>query len=219
MSVKGIIKCRYCGKSISKDTAYDPHVTKTPKYYCNEQEYLKEQEEKDYNKIVTCKVCLRKIKKGEAYHMIHTTPSGKIQDWYYCNEQEYLNKINEKIIRDKCKNKMIELMGFTPEDFQYSWSSFSKEIKDITDKYDYSYIYDYLVADEKDIRMAMSRKFNTDFSQRRYFEAVIRSGIKRYIPPKKEVKRVFEEEVIETKTTPRRTGRVSLEDLEDDYDE
>ena len=213
-----MVTCKYCGKKIDKTTAYST-TTKVPKYYCNEEEYLKEKQEKEDSKKVVCKICKRKILKKDAFHMIHTTPSGNIVNWYFCNEQEYVDKINEKLDADKCKNKLVELMGFTLAEFEPSWSQFMKEIRDITNKYSWRYIYDYLVSDERDILNAMSKNFNTDFQQRRYFEAVIRSGIKRYVPPKEEAKPAFVEEVIEYKKPERRTGRVSLEDLEDDYNE
>ena len=169
-----MVTCKYCGKKIDKTTAYST-TTKVPKYYCNEEEYLKEKQEKEDNKKVVCKICKRKILKKDAFHMIHTTPSGNIVNWYFCNEQEYVDKINEKLDADKCKNKLVEFMGFTLAEFEPSWSQFMKEIRDITNKYSWRYIYDYLVSDERDILNAMSKKFNTDFQQRRYFEAVIRS--------------------------------------------
>ena len=41
-----MVKCRYCGKSIKNTEAFDPHTRKTPLYYCNEEEYEREQQEK-----------------------------------------------------------------------------------------------------------------------------------------------------------------------------
>ena len=213
-----MVKCRYCGKPIKNTEAFDPHTRKTPLYYCNKEEYEREQQEKKDKVTVTCRICLKKIKKKDAFVIQHVSKSGQVIPWYYCSEEEYTEYAQKRDLQIKCQNKMVELMGLRVEDYKNKWSGLMSDITDLIDRYGFQNIYDYLIANEKEILYSMNKNFDTDYASRKYFVAIIRSGLKRYTPPKKETRPVFTEEVIEYKKPERRTGRVSLEDLEDDYE-
>lgn len=117
--------------------------------------------------LVKCKGCQEKIDRDIAYKIVI---NGKNN--YYCNEQEYKDIKNKKEIKDNTYLKIYDIFGR-----KITNTILFKEVNELADIYGYEIIYAYLDKNQDYLSNVMSKDFNNEFGQIRYFSAILKNSL------------------------------------------
>lgn len=117
--------------------------------------------------LVKCKGCQEKIDRDIAYKIVI---NGKNN--YYCNEQEYKDIKNKRKIKDNTYLKIYDIFGR-----KITNTILFKEVNELADIYGYEIIYAYLDKNQDYLSNVMSKDFNNEFGQIRYFSAILKNSL------------------------------------------
>lgn len=143
--------------------------------------------------LVKCKGCNNKIERNEAYKIIL-----KGKNEYYCSEDEYRSIQDERSSRENLLRKVELIFNEVVTN-----TVLHKDLKTLSDKYTYRFIFNYVNDNEKKLTSVMSRNFDNQFGKIKYFVTILKNNLADYKPPKEEVVKEVFIEVVQMKYKPK----------------
>lgn len=117
--------------------------------------------------LVKCKSCQRKLDRATAYKVIVNDKNN-----YYCNELEYRDIKRKQEIKDNTYLKIYNIFGY-----KVTNTSLFKEINELVGVYGYEKIFSYLELNYDYLTDVMTKIFNSEYGQIRYFSTILRNNL------------------------------------------
>lgn len=151
--------------------------------------------------LVKCRACQQKIDRDTAFRLVV-----KGRNHYYCSKQEYDNIQYQKELKSNTYLKIYDIFGR-----KVTNTILFKEINELVEVYGYEKIYGYLSENHKYLSNVMSKQFNNEYAQIRYFSAILKNSLADFKLVKQEEKREIKVDMVNSKYKPRQRKKTLVE--------
>lgn len=130
----------------------------------------------------------KKIDKDTAYCLEKVSSSGKITRKYYTSEEVYLNWKNQKDEREKCIQKMYDILEYQP--FMKIPTIFFKKLNEEWEPYGFDVVNICIDNNIDSIKWALKNKrFNGETSKVMYIAAIIENNLNDALKEKSKIQK------------------------------
>ena len=129
------------------------------------------------NVLVKCKICGQKIDRNDAFKIRKNN-----KNEYYCNQQEYKDWFEIKNNKDRCFEIIYSIFGH-----KVTNTILYKEMNELFEIYGINLILSYLNENFNFLNDMLSKSFNSEYAQIRYFSAILKNNLYDYKLKNKDV--------------------------------